>query len=113
MENDYTFIYRSEGRGALTITSLDSKPFPLYSAFVNFSQMSQEDKNAIRQDVKDRKVDQREKVAEALTETKALIVPERLQAMAKRAKSSFPAEAEEIVKFLCELAKEIESISSV
>jgi len=117
MEDDYTFTYRSEGGDSLTITILDSKPYgeslPLYSAFVNFSQMSQEDKNAIRQDVKDRKVDQREKVAEALTETKALIVPERLQAMAKRAKSSFPAEAEEIVKFLCELAKEIESISSV
>ena len=40
MENDYTFIYRSEGRGALTITSLDSKPFPctaLSSTFLSWS----------------------------------------------------------------------------
>ena len=99
MENDYTFVYVKAGEfleEKEEITTIESEPYgeslPLYSAFVNFSQMSQEDKDAIRQGVKDRKVHQREKVAAALTETKALIAPERLQAMANRAKRSFPQE---------------------
>lgn len=116
MENDYTFVYVKAGEfleEKEEITTIDSEPYgeslPLYSAFVNFSQMSPEDKNAIRQDVKDRKVHQREKVAAALTETKALIVPERLQAMANRAKRSFPKEEKVITKFLKEFATEVAS----
>ena len=116
MENDYTFVYVKAGEfleEKEEITTIDSEPYgeslPLYSAFVNFSQMSQEDKDAIRQGVKDRKVHQREKVAASLTETKALIAPERLQAMANRAKRSFPQEEKVITKFLKEFATEVAS----
>ena len=116
MENDYTFVYVKAGEfleEKEEITTIESEPYgeslPLYSAFVNFSQMSQEDKDAIRQGVKDRKVHQREKVAAALTETKALIAPERLQAMANRAKRSFPQEEKAITKFLKEFATEVAS----
>lgn len=48
-----------------------------------------------------------------MARVKALLSPEALSPMQNCAHRIFPAEAEEIVKFLCELAKEIESISSV
>ena len=117
MINDYTFVYVKSDEFGLTeeeeITNIDAQPYgellPLYSAYMNFTQLDEETKQLISTGIRDKKVNHRDEVAAALEETKTLIVPEKMQAMAARAQRSFASESKTIMKFLKEFATEVSS----
>ena len=108
MRNGYTFVYVKADEFGLTedeeITNIDAEPYgehlPLYSAFVNFTQLDEETKESIRADIKDKKVNHRDEIAATLAETKALITPDQMKRMKDFAQSSFAVESKEILKFL-------------
>ncbi len=112
--NDYTYVYVKENFGLTEneeLTTIDSEPYgeylPLYSAFVGFAKLDADIKADISAAIKDKKVNHHDEVAAAFEKAKEFISQDKLNQMAARAQRSFASSSKDVMRFLKDIAFEI------
>jgi len=121
-DDNYTFKFSKQNEFGLVeeteLTNISTAPYgeflPLYSAFVAYSALSNEDIQSIANEVRNKKVKAPDEVAAATEKVKTMFTDEKSvnssMKLLQKAKTAFALQANDILKFVSEFTVELQNI---